>query len=77
MKNAITLQADLEHLRTSLGEKDALLARKDKRIHQLEALLKEAMHQRFGASSEKLITQEQAQLFDEAEAYADDVQAAY
>ena len=46
MKNVVDLQTEITTLRGKISLKD-------QRILQLEALLKEARHQRFAASSEK------------------------
>ncbi|MCK5881437.1 MAG: IS66 family transposase [Sinobacterium sp.] len=59
MKNVVDLQTEITKLRGKISVKD-------QRILQLEALLKEARHQRFAASSEKQSPDQQS-LFDEAE----------
>ena len=59
MKNNTDIHEEVESLREQLGVKD-------QRIQQLESLLKQALQQHFGTSSEKLSPSQQG-LFDEGE----------
>ncbi len=63
------LQAVVADQSSALEVKDQQLSLKSQRIEQLEAMLKEALHREYGASSEQ-VPPEQARLFDEV--YEDD-----
>ena len=65
------LENEVETLRAQLNSRDELIANKDAKITQLEALLVQALHREFSASSEK-ISAEQARLFDELDSADDD-----
>ena len=62
---------EVEVLRSQLNARDVVIANKDAKITQLEALLYQALHREFSASSEK-ISAEQARLFDELDRASDE-----
>ena len=71
MKTMPEFKKEIENLKENISNKDKLIVSKDERIRKLENLVKQFQQKQFGSSSEKL-TQEQANLFNEAELESDD-----
>jgi len=73
MQTTIKLQEEIEHLAFTLDEKNKVIEQKNHYILQLEEALKQQRQKLFGASSEKIST-DQYGLFNEAEAIEETVE---
>ena len=71
MKTADEYNGEILELRKTLSSKDKSIADKSQRIKQLEDMVRELRHQKFGSSSEKT-SADQQQLFNEAEELLDE-----